>query len=580
MHTKKVVIAFFLVLIIAGFAAAGPTQEQATAGIFPVPRSESVVVETDQKFQYFNTANPLKNFGTQWGSGWHQVVNEWDWYMDYATGERILWRTTGWDYSSDYMQLTWHVRKGVTWNDGVPYTAQDIVYTFNLWINDPSLGGAGSAANVASVSAPDDYTVIFKFKAPDYRFHQNLRMWGGGNIVAKHIYEKQDVKTFTNWPPVETGPYKLQAWYQDNQMYVWQADPNYWGAKVMGKKPGPKYVIFRSAPPPDLDLEEFVQGNVDMPLPHIFTIDMIRAADKRWTHTVRSPYMDAVSTGISGFNTAKAPGSDREFRWALQYLLNRQKLQKIYPMADSTAITMWPWPDWKTLDKWEIPAVAQKYGPMLKYDPAKAESELDRLGYKKGSNGLRTLPDGKPFTLTLVSGAAPDFNYLVAKDFSDELTKIGIDNVLKIFGAGVTEQQFYEGQYDIHFDVLDIGAAFPNDVWQMIDSYAGKWAQPLGTVQNKGDRSRTRLNDPTLDAIGEQMARMNPDDPKNMDLVAKALDRWYYDLPSVPAVEKTFVQTMSNMYWTNWPVPGNMYQVPYQWWPSMIFIMFELKPAM
>ncbi len=82
------------------------------------------------------------------------------------------------------------MRKGVTWNDGVPYTAQDIVYTFNLWLKDPSLSGADSATNVASVSATDDYTVIFKFKAPDYRFHQKLRMWGGGSIVAKHIYEK------------------------------------------------------------------------------------------------------------------------------------------------------------------------------------------------------------------------------------------------------------------------------------------------------------------------------------------------------------------------------------------------------
>jgi peptide/nickel transport system substrate-binding protein len=566
------------VLFVAGLLVLCATTSM-WAQAFPVPRNQAVVVETDMKYQYFNTANPLKNFGTQWGSGWHQVVNEWDWYMDYATGQTILWRTTGWDYAADYMSLTWHVRKGVTWNDGVPYTAQDIVYTYNLWIKDPSIGGAGSAANVASVAAPDDYTVIFKFKAPDYRFHQQLRMWGGGNIVAKHIYEKVDIKTYSNWPPVETGPYKLQGWYQDNQMYVWQSDPNYWGSKVMGKTPGPKYVIFRSAPPPDLDLEEFVKGNIDMPLPHIFTIDMIRAAEKRWTNTVRSPYMDAVSTGICGFNTAKAPGNDREFRWAIQNLMNRDKLRRLYPMADSTDVTMWPWPHWATLSKWEVPSIKAKYGPMLKYDPAFAAKELDRLGYKKGSNGKRTLPDGKPFTMTLVSGAAPDYNYLVAKDFSDELTKIGIDNVLKIFGAGINDQQFGEGQYDMLFDVLDIGAAFPNDVWQMIDSFAGKWAQPIGTLQTKGDRARTRLNDPTLDAIGEKMARMNPDDPKYMDLVTQALDRWYYDLPAVPATEKMFIQTLSNKYWTNWPVPGNMYQVPYQWWPSMIFIMFEIKPV-
>jgi peptide/nickel transport system substrate-binding protein len=306
---------------------------------------------------------------------------------------------------------------------------------------------------------------------------------------------------------------------------------------------------------------------------------MIRAAEKRWSHTVRSPYMDAVSTGICAFNTARAPTNDREFRWALQFLMNREKLQKIYPMADSTAQTMWPWPDWKTLDKWESPMIQQKYGPQLRYDPAEAERRLDALGYKKGSDGLRKTPDGKPFTLVLASGAAPDFNYLTASDFSDELRKIGIDNVLKIFQAGFSEQQLYEGEHNVHFDVLDIYTAFPADPWQFFDTFTSKWAKPLGEIQKWGDRGRSRLRDPQLDAISDKMGVTNPDDPSYMKLVEQALDRWYYDLPSVPAVEKTFVQTFSDLYWTNWPKPGNMYEVPYQWWPSVFFVLCELKPA-
>jgi peptide/nickel transport system substrate-binding protein len=584
MHPRKVLWVSLLLLLVASgvvFAAAGKEEQPAAAaGKFPVPRHEAVVVETDMTYQYFNTANPLKpTGGTQWGSGWHQVVNEWDWYANYATGERILWRTTGWEYGPDYKSLTWHVRKGVTWNDGQPYTARDIEFTFNLWMKDTSLSGASTANNVASVKATDDYTVVFTFKQADYRWHHNLRMWGGGSIVAKHIYEKVDAKTYNNWPPVETGPYKLQGWYQDNGLFVWERDPNYWGTKVMGKTPGPKYVIYRSAPPPDLDLEEFVQGNVDMPLPHIFTIDMIRASQKRWDKTVVSPYTDAVSTGISGFQIGRPPMNNREFRWALQYLLNREKLMRIYPMAESTTVTMWPWPDWKTLTKWESKTIADKYGPMLKYDPAKAASELDRLGFKKGADGKRTLPDGKPFTLTLVSGKAPDFNYLVAEDFAAELTKIGIDNVLKISGAGITDQQFSQGEFDIHFDVLEIHTSFPGDPWQFIDSYSMKHNTPIGQLMTSGSRSRVRMDDPEIDKLADQLRVTDPDSAAYLPLVEKALDRWYYNLPAVPAVQKTFVQTLSGKYWSNWPVPGNMYQVPYQWWPSMIFIMFELKPT-
>jgi peptide/nickel transport system substrate-binding protein len=513
--------------------------------------------------------------------GLPQVLVESDWYMNYATGERILWRTTGWEYNKDYTQLTWHVRKGVTWNDGMPYTAQDIVYTFNLWLHNPDLGGSATAEDLASATAPDDYTVIFTLKAPDPRWHTHLMAWGPGYgaIVAKHVYEKVDVRTYRNWPPVETGPYKLLNYYSDLSIYVWQADPNYWGTRVMGKKPGPRYVVFRKAPPPDLDLQEFVQGNVDMPLPHIFPIDMVRAAQKQWTHTVLSPYMDAVSSGIASFNTARAPTSDRDFRWALQFLLNREKLRRIYPMADSTAVTMWPWPDWTPMRRWEAAAVRAKYGSLLRYDPAEAARRLDTLGYKKGSDGLRKTPDGKPFTIVLVANPPPDFGSLVAGDFADELRKVGIDNALKPFGAGITDQQFSKGEYDVSFDAIDGSAAFSSDPLPMIDSFGGKWAKPLGEVQLGGDWGKSRLNDPALDAMNGTLARMNPDDPKYIDAVAQAMDRWFYDLPAVPAVEKTFVQVMSDKYWTNWPVPGHMYQVPYQWWPTLPFILFEIKPV-
>ena len=52
----------------------------------------------------------------------------------------------------------------MTWNDGEPYTAKDIEFTFNMWMKDPSLGGASTANNVASVKATEDYTVVFTFK--------------------------------------------------------------------------------------------------------------------------------------------------------------------------------------------------------------------------------------------------------------------------------------------------------------------------------------------------------------------------------------------------------------------------------
>ena len=55
--------------------------------------------------------------------------------------------------------------------------------------------------------------------------------------------------------------------------------------------------------------------------------------------------------------------------WAIQYVTDRDKLARVYPMAEEILPTMWPWPDWKALDKWEFPEIEEKYGPELTYNP-------------------------------------------------------------------------------------------------------------------------------------------------------------------------------------------------------------------
>ncbi|MGQ9631812.1 MAG: hypothetical protein ACUVXI_16110 [bacterium] len=105
------VVGVALVLLASLIAISSPEAQ----GQYPVPREQTVVVETDTNYTVFDKANPFIPGGTQWGSGWHQLANEWDWYINYATGETIYWRTTGWKYSPDHMQITWYTREGVKW---------------------------------------------------------------------------------------------------------------------------------------------------------------------------------------------------------------------------------------------------------------------------------------------------------------------------------------------------------------------------------------------------------------------------------------------------------------------------------
>ncbi len=83
-----------------------------------------------------------------------------------SAGKLVPWLATGYSWNADNTLLTFTIRPNVKWSDGQPFTAQDVVYTFDLMKNNAALIGTG--ANVLreyidSVTAPDTSTVEFKF---------------------------------------------------------------------------------------------------------------------------------------------------------------------------------------------------------------------------------------------------------------------------------------------------------------------------------------------------------------------------------------------------------------------------------
>ena len=102
---------------------------------------------------------------------------------------------------------------------------------------------------------------------PNPRFHYNfivgIVFQGIRAIVPKHVWESVDAGTFTNNPPIYTGPYVLDRALPDQFMQVWRKNPDYWNKANLD--PGPEYVIYRQKLPIDAEVEEFARGNIDVP---------------------------------------------------------------------------------------------------------------------------------------------------------------------------------------------------------------------------------------------------------------------------------------------------------------------------
>ena len=132
------------------------------------------------------------------GTGLHQVVYEYLFYNNLQTGEFTPWLAESYEYNEDYSALTVHLRDGVTWSDGEPFTSADIVFTYDLLRANPALEWAAEANGaVSSVEAPDQLTAVFNLTNPSPRFHlfreafPAVQIWGGLTILPKHIWEAE-----------------------------------------------------------------------------------------------------------------------------------------------------------------------------------------------------------------------------------------------------------------------------------------------------------------------------------------------------------------------------------------------------
>jgi len=95
---------------------------------------------------------------------------------------------TSWENSSDGKTWTFHLKEGVVWHDGKPFTSADVVFSVDKLLRETNARLRTSLAFVESITAPDDFTVVFQLKEP---FGPFIRLFEVGTtpMLPKHIYE-------------------------------------------------------------------------------------------------------------------------------------------------------------------------------------------------------------------------------------------------------------------------------------------------------------------------------------------------------------------------------------------------------
>ena len=328
--------AFAATLVAAiGFGAAAMAQDAAAPPITDLPRNETLIINNPENPE----ASP-DNFnmwvagnGAGWSNGLHQLALDTLWFIDPdkgLKGSTYNELASGpAEYNKDFTELTVHLRKGVLWSDGVEFTAADVKYTVDTQIATPgTVWNAPFAASVDSVDTPDNYTVHFKLKAPNARFHALFSVrWNGAWIMPKHIFEKAgDIKAFKFNPPVSLGPYTLKSFDPNGAWYIWERRKD-WDKTAMAEwgKPAPTYVIYRSIPNNDKRLIEMVNGDLDMihdlSPEGMFSLAKQDKTARGWFPGFPYAHPDPTLPMVI-LNNQNPMFQDKRVRWALALLLD------------------------------------------------------------------------------------------------------------------------------------------------------------------------------------------------------------------------------------------------------------------
>ncbi|MEA2837343.1 MAG: peptide/nickel transport system substrate-binding protein [Bradyrhizobium sp.] len=226
-----------------------------------------------------------------------------------------------WTHSDDFKTWTFKLRPGVKFHDGTPFNAEAAKANFDRQ-KDPAnkCRCAFYIANIDSVQAPDELTLVYRLKDPAVNLPALLTNQNSNNVVHSPTAWKTKGDDY-NRNPVGTGPYVLKSWTAGDRM-VLERNSDYWNKG----HPYLDRIVLRPLPDAQSRFASLQSGEADIIWDDEFDADNIQKAQKDPRMTVHT-YVGSGAQ-VYAFNTKAAPFDDVRVRQALVMAIDRKKMSQ------------------------------------------------------------------------------------------------------------------------------------------------------------------------------------------------------------------------------------------------------------
>jgi peptide/nickel transport system substrate-binding protein len=426
-------------------------------------------------------------------------------YID-QTGRPRPWLAESWTVGKDGKEVTFVIRKGVTFTDGTPLDAEAVRYSLDRYLKlskrNADLGPVQKIEAVGnSVRLTYERPFAALFTALDFSYL---------GIVSKTAVEKSGEEFGRK--PVGSGPYTLKEWKAGSSL-LFARNPGYKNFRGDIENKGAPY-------PDEWQISIVKEEGTRMAALETGQLHMSWAPFEEVPRIEKDPRLQIIRRpkGVSyiflEFNTKKPPFDKLALRKAIAYSVDSKEILDASYLYGTVIQAPMPL---------GVPGFSAEVGRQYGYrrDEAKAAALFKEAGFTKGADGKLRDAAGKPVKITLTTWVAPQISR-AAQVIQAQLQAAGVECELTQTDAGAFLAKLPEGKHD--FDLMRMTFPDPNGLTRLVKS-PGRW---------------NHYSNPKLDPLLDQAdATMDPD--RRMALLQEVQKLVLEDAAIIPLFSDDFM---------------------------------------